>query len=127
MLEASTNKPAGDVAGSKLMKFYNHFSEQIEKSFEIKKKGFNYNNGNAARYFFVVQSRKNLVFVGPSVKQKENVRLFKRKHKNTIVKAGRVIAREKISGGIKKFIADWKKDNKRKIKEMSVKDLKVIN
>ena len=126
LLEAKTNKPAGDVAGSKLMKFYNHLAGEVEKQFVIIKKGFNYNEKNAARFFLVVRSKKELVFIGPSVKQKENVKLFKKKHKRTSVKAGRVIAREKIVGGINKFISRWTEDNKRKIKEMSIKSLKII-
>jgi len=37
-IEASTNKPEGDVAGSKLLKFYNHLAKEINRFFIIKNK-----------------------------------------------------------------------------------------
>ena len=61
LLEATTNKQEGDVAGSKLLKFYNHLTTQIERYFEIKNKGFEYNQGKTAKYFFVVKSKKEII------------------------------------------------------------------
>jgi len=58
LIEAKTEKQEGDVAGSKLIKFYKHLNSEIEKFFEIKKKDFNYNGKKSARYFFVVKKRK---------------------------------------------------------------------
>ena len=39
-----TDRQEGDIAGSKLLKFYNHLSTEIGKLFDIKDKGFNYND-----------------------------------------------------------------------------------
>ena len=120
LLEAKTSKQAGDVAGSKLIKFYRHLSSEIEKFFVIRKKGFNYNGKKAARYFFVVKRRKEILFEGPSVKDKKNVVAFRKKHKKTFVKKNRVCAKMKINFSIESFVKSWKKKNKKRIKEMYV-------
>lgn len=120
LLEAKTNKQEGDVAGSKLLKFYNHLNEEIEKSFVVKNKGFNYNDKKGARYFFVVKSRKEIVLNGPMISQKENVKKFKKAHRRTFTKGKRVYAREKIDFDLERFIESWKKKNSKRMKEMGV-------
>jgi len=57
LIESKTDKQAGDVAGSKLLKFYRHLNYEIEDFFHVKNKGFNYNGKKAARYFFVVKDK----------------------------------------------------------------------
>jgi len=126
LLEAITKKQEGDIAGSKLLKFYNHLTGEIEKFFVIKNKGFNYNKIKSARYFFVVKNKKEIVLSGPFVKQKENVKEFKRVHKRTFVKGKKVFAREKINFNLKKFIEVWKKKNAKKMREMSIVNLKKV-
>lgn len=126
LIEAKTSKQEGDVAGSKLLKFYNHLSREIEKVFEIKKKGFNYNGRQGARFYFVVKAKKEILYVGPSVKDKKNLKAFEKVHKNYITKKGRVYAKEKVVGGIGKFINDWKVKNKKKLKEMYITGLRVV-
>ena len=126
LLEAKTDRQEGDIAGTKLLKFYNHFSQEIETLFEMKNKGFNYNGEKSARYFFVVKPKKEILFSGPKLKDKKNIQMFKKKHKHTFEKKGRIYAKEKIKFNIEKFVDDWKIKNKRKIGEMGVKGLKVI-
>ena len=126
LIEAKTDKQEGDVAGSKLLKFYKHLNLEIEKFFDIKKKGFNYNGKKSARYFFVVKRRKEILLEGPNVEDKKNVLAFKKKHKNVFVKSKRVCAKEKIGFNIKNFIEGWKRKNKKKIGEMYVQGLGVI-
>ena len=127
LLEAKTGKQEGDVAGSKLIKFYKHLNSEIEKFFEIKKKGFNYNKKKSARYFFVVKNKKEILMQGPNVNDKKNVLLFKKKHKNTFVKSNRVCAKKKINFNVKSFIEGWSKKNKRKVREMYIKELEKIS
>ena len=126
LIEAKTEKQEGDVAGSKLIKFYKHLNSEIEKFFEIKKKGFNYNGKKSARYFFVVQKRKELLIHGPNVNDKKNVSAFKKKHKNTFVKKNRICVKKNVKVSLDKFIEVWTKKNKKKVKEMYVKGLKVL-
>ncbi|GBE20165.1 tRNA nucleotidyltransferase, second domain [archaeon BMS3Abin17] len=126
LLEADTNKQEGDVAGSKLLKFYKHFSSEIENFFEIKNRGFSYNGKKSARYFFVVKGKPGVLYSGPKLKDIKNVKAFKKKHKSTFVKSGRIYAKEKVDFKIGEFIENWKKKNKDKIKEMSIKELKFL-
>jgi len=126
LLEAKTNKQEGDIAGTKLLKFYNHLNNEIEKFFQMKNKGFNYNKKKSARYFFVVKNRKEILSKGPSVKDKKNIKMFKKKHRHTFIKSRRIYAKEMIKFNIKKFLGDWKAKNKKRIKEMSIKGFRVI-
>jgi len=125
LLEAKTNKQEGDIAGSKLMKFYGHFTFEIEKLFEIKDKGFNYNDKKSARYFFVIKPKKQIILKGPFIKDKKNVARFKKAHKNIFKKAKHIYSKEKPIQDLKKFIELWKNKNKIKIKEMNILDLKI--
>ena len=127
LLEAKTNKQEGDIAGSKLLKFYNHIYGEISRYFEMKNKGFNYNGKKSARYFFVCKNRENLIYEGPSTKDEKSSKEFKKEHKNVFEKKGRFYAREKINFNLKEFIEKWKKKNTKQINEMKIEEVKIIN
>ena len=122
-MNAETNKQEGDIAGTKLLKFYNHLTKEIEKFFEIKNRGFEYDNKKTAQFFFVVKKKKEILIKGPKVNDKENAVKFKNKHKNTFVKKSRIYSKEKISLDIKDFISKWVQNNKKKINEMYITSL----
>ena len=72
LIDISTNKQDGDIAGSKLIKFYRHLSSEFsENGFEIKNSGFNYNGKKSARCFFVL-SRKKEIFLNRPMSQYRN-------------------------------------------------------
>jgi len=125
LIQTSTNKQEGDIAGSKLLKFYNYLENEISIYFEIKNHGFNYNDKKSARYFFVVKRKTWILSKGPKISDKKNLKKFKKKHKHTFVKAKRVYAKEKIIFNINTFINNWKRKKKKLMKEMSIKDLKI--
>lgn len=125
LISAKTNKQEGDIAGSKLLKFFNHLEKEIEKLFVVKKKGFSYEGGQLAKCFFIVKKKKEILFSGPYLKDKENVKKFKKKHKKTFVKKGMIYSHEKIKINIKKFLDVWKRKNHKKMQEMSVEELEV--
>jgi len=127
LLEARTNKQEGDIAGSKLLKFYNHLDSELEKFFNIKNKGFNYNGKKSARFFFVIKKGKEILFDGPNLKDKKNLSRFKKRHKHFFEKKGKIYAKEKIEMNVKDFIGKWKIKNRKKIKEMSVEKLDFKN
>ncbi|MEN7982288.1 MAG: nucleotidyltransferase domain-containing protein [Nanoarchaeota archaeon] len=127
LIESKTNKQEGDVAGSKLLKFYKHLTIEIEKYFEIKNQGFNYNHKQSARYFFVLKKKKEILCSGPNIKDKKNIKKFKSQHKKTFIKNKKIYAKEKIEFTINKFIRKWKVKNKKRIKEMYILDLKVLD
>jgi len=120
LIEAKTNKQEGDVAGSKLFKFYNHLEKEISRYFDVKNKGFNYNGKKSARYFFVVKSKGKILCKGPYVKDLKNLKAFEKEHKNYFIKKARVYAKEKVDFSLKEFIGKWKIKNKKRMKEMSI-------
>lgn len=127
LLEAKTNKQAGDIAGSKLLKFYRHLSSEIGNFFYIKKKGFNYNGKKAARYFFVVKDKGEIIRAGPYLKDKKHVAKFKKKHKKTFQDKGRIHVKKRINFTLRDFIGTWKTKNRKKIREMSIGGLRINN
>ena len=126
LIEASTDKQRGDVAGSKLLKFYSHLSNEIAKLFEIKKRGFNYNGNKSARYFFVAKKKREILKEGPLIKDKENVKAFEKVHKNYFTKNGRIYAKEFFKGTLEDLAKKWLFKNKMKVKEMSIEEIKIL-
>jgi tRNA CCA-adding enzyme len=127
LLEINTDKQEGDVAGSKLYKFYNHLSSELNRFFMIKNKGFNYNNKQNARCFFILKNREFVLFNGPFVSDKKNVAKFKKQHKNIFVKNKRLFAKEKINFSGREFLNKWKFKHKNKIHEMSILSINLLN
>jgi len=126
LLEARTKKQEGDVAGSKLLKFYRHLGNEIEKYFKIKSRGFEYNGKKSASYFFTVKKKPEIVIRGPLESQKEHVKKFKRKYKKTFVKNRQFYTRHKLNFTLKKFLEDWKKKHAQKIKDMTISGLRIF-
>jgi tRNA nucleotidyltransferase (CCA-adding enzyme) len=126
LMKAETEKQEGDVAGSKLLKFYRHLSEEIEKFYKTGKRGFEYNEKREAEFFFVVKKKDEIIQAGPNLRDKDNVSIFKKHHKSTFVKNTRIYARDKFDKRIKEFIKGWKSANLRKIKEMHIKNLEIV-
>ncbi len=126
LIEVKTDKPEGDVAGSKLLKFYNYLRKEISLFFIIKNKGFNYNGKKSARYFFVAERKKEIIYPGPFIDDEKNSQNFKKEHKNVYEKKDRFYAREKINFGLKEFIDKWKIKNRRIISEMYINNLTYI-
>lgn len=124
-LEVSTDKQEGDIAGSKLLKFYNHLGEEMKKYYEIKNRGFNYNGRKSARYFFVAKKKEEIILGGPFKDDVKNVSKFKKEHKNIYEKNKRLFAREKITRSASDFVKNWISKNKKRMKEMSVENIKV--
>jgi len=123
ILVARTNKQEGDIAGSKLKKFYNFLDGKLGKYFEIKARDFEYDNKKSAYLFFSVKAKKELVLFGPPIIALENVLAFKKKHKNVFIKQGRVFAKEKVSISIREFVNKFKSKNKRRMREMGIVSL----
>ncbi|MEK6817705.1 MAG: hypothetical protein AABX80_02780 [Nanoarchaeota archaeon] len=134
LLELKTPKPEGAVAGSKLLKFHNHLENEIspkgvsseERFFEIKNKNFDYNQKNNAQCFFIAKKKQEILKQGPFLKDLVNAKKFKKEHKNTFEKAGRIYTREKINFTLNEFIENWKKKYQRKIAEMSINEFKIV-
>lgn len=124
LAEAETLKQEGDIAGSKLLKFFNHLCFELQKRFDLREKGFEYVGGHKAIYFFVAKSKKKIILTGPLEKDSENSTRFRAEHKNSFVKSGRLFAEQEIPEKIKDYLSVWKAKNKQKINEMDISELR---
>jgi tRNA nucleotidyltransferase (CCA-adding enzyme) len=127
LIETKTDKQEGDIAGSKLLKFYNYLEKEISKFFNVRDKGFNYNNKKSARYFFVAEKKKEILYPGPFTNDRENCINFKRQHKDVYELKGRLYAKEKVNNSLKEFLNKWKINNAKIIKEMYIQDLNIFS
>lgn len=120
VIEISTNKQKGDIAGTKLFKFYNHLKQELNKLYQIKAKEFSYDNNKTAICFFELKKKKEIIHKGPLVIDKKNSARFKKSHKKTFIKNKRLFAKQKITQSAKDFFKTWKSKNKKKISQMSI-------
>ncbi|MEX0920248.1 MAG: nucleotidyltransferase domain-containing protein [Candidatus Pacearchaeota archaeon] len=126
LIEAKTNKQEGDIAGSKLKKFYEHLREEIGEYFDVKSNGFEYEKGKSAKFFFVVKRKKEVIAKGPLKSQEKHVKKFKRKHKSTFTKEGRLYSKKRFDFSGEEFFKNWKLRNLKKLKEMNITYLRIV-
>lgn len=123
IIEAKTNKQKGDIAGSKLKKFYEFFAFKLSKNYEIKDREFFYDEKkNIGKMYFVLKQKKQILISGPPINKIENLMSFKKKHKNCFIKAGKAYAREKPKS-LWQIIEELRKD--KILKEMDVAKVSV--
>jgi len=125
-LKISTTKQNGDIAGTKLKKFYKHLIEELKKIYEIKKSGFVYNKEQSAKIYFTVKKKNEIILKGPEKNNELHVKAFKKEHKNAKIKGNRYISIKKINFTLNEFIKKWQIRNKVKIKEMTISKLKIL-
>jgi len=124
ILEVRTNKQEGDIAGSKLKKFFGFLDFELGKYFEVDGKDFEYDGKKKANLYFKIKAKKEIILTGPPINDVENVLSFRKKHKNVFIKNSRVYAKEKINLTASGFVNKFKKDNKKRMKEMGIISLK---
>jgi len=126
ILEAETEKQAGDIAGSKLIKFCRFLSMEIDKLFVIKKANFEYDESrNTGIFYLSLKRKKEIILEGPPAGMQERLASFRKAHKNVFIKRGKAYAREKADISFGQFLKMFKKENSRKIKEMGITNITV--
>ncbi len=98
LFTVSPLKGKRDVVGMKIKKT-SIFLEKALESFNVKKSGWQWEEGsNATLYYFLEKDilPEFEVRQGPPLKMKESVKSFKKKNKNTFSKSGRIMAKVKI-------------------------------
>lgn len=126
IIKTSTDKQEGDIAGSKLLKFYKYLTTEISRFFIVKEKGFEYYNTDYADYFFIAEKKKEILYSGPYLEDKENCSKFRKEHKDVYEKAGRLYAKESMNNNLKEFLEKWKNKNFKIINEMHITKLEFI-
>ncbi|MFH1711436.1 MAG: nucleotidyltransferase domain-containing protein [Nanoarchaeota archaeon] len=125
VLEASTDRQEGDIAGSKLLKFSRLVSSKLERYFKIKNEDFDYLGKRAGRLYFKIEKRKDIIYSGPPINKPERLLSFKQAHKKVFIKNHVAFAIEK-SISFKEFFSKFLKENKKVMKEMGITKLKII-
>ncbi|MBW6442516.1 nucleotidyltransferase domain-containing protein [Patescibacteria group bacterium] len=132
LIELKTEKQSGDVAGSKLKKFYTHLCKEIGEMFKVVDCDFEYLGNKEARFFVVAKRKKEILIKGPFLNQKEHLKRFRKKYQGKktfkiLVKKNNIFVKYNPSMSLTNFVKDWEKRNKSKIKEMSIDTLKIVN
>jgi tRNA nucleotidyltransferase (CCA-adding enzyme) len=95
-LEARIDRQPGDIAGTKLRKFYNQLIDGMRRYFDVKDSEFFYDEDrNIGKIMLNFKEKKKLIFSGPPLEMKENCRRFRLEHKNVKIKNKKLYAVEK--------------------------------
>ncbi len=127
VLQVSTKRQKGDIAGSKLKKFYEFLSKKLERYFKIKKREFLYKEDkNIGEFYFNLEKRDKLIIYGPPITDVHNLARFKKKHPKAKIKNKKAISIEKNNITKKKFIQEVQKKYKDIIKDMGIYKVKIL-
>lgn len=124
-LKIYTDKQGGDIAGTKMKKFARFLENEIRKYFDIFTHEFNYDGGQESDFYLVVKQKKKIVIYGPPLNMKEHAAAFMRRHKKAFEKRGNLYAEEKVDFSCEKFLEKFAKDQKKKLEEMGIVEMKV--
>jgi len=125
IISARTNKQAGDIAGTKLLKFARFFERGMLRYFSDVKIEFEYDEKKSAKIYFTGKKILEKTIHGPHITKVENLLKFKRKYKNTKIKNHTAHAKIKINYSLRKAFSIFTKMYKRTIKEMSITGIKL--
>lgn len=108
ILKIGTDRQSGDIAGSKLKKFYDFLVRELGNDFDIQNKYFEYDKEeNIGKIYLVLRQKKEIIIRGPPINSVEHLINFKKKHKNFFIKKDCAYAREKTRN-IKERIKELK-------------------
>lgn len=122
----STDKQAGDIAGTKMRKFSRYLEFELRRYFNILTREFSYHEGQRADFYIVVQPKKKIAVLGPPKGMKSHVLAFKKKHKKTFEGAGYLHAEKKIDFSTREFLEKFSREEQRKLREMGIIGMKVL-
>ena len=125
-IHLSTDRQAGDIAGTKLSKFFRYLAREIEKHYQLIDKDFEYGGGADALGELLVKAKEEVLRKGPPVSMVEAVASFKKKHRTTIVKEGVLYARMEPPGDGKEWLRRWIAHTKSVIGAMGITDVRVL-
>ena len=126
IVEISTDVQEGAIAGSKLLKFYRLLFSRAKRFFEVKDSDFYYEDGKTAKFFISAKKREKEIIPGPPLENRAAVESFRKAHKKTVSKDGRIYAEEKIAFSLKEFIESWPEKNRKTMKDMYLTEIKVL-
>jgi tRNA nucleotidyltransferase (CCA-adding enzyme) len=97
-LKIMTDKQEGDIAGTKMKKFFRYFIDELErKQQKIAGKNFSYGGKSEAVAFLSLKLNKVIEIRGPKKNMEDALKSFKRVRKNIYFKNGFAFAKENFS------------------------------
>jgi tRNA nucleotidyltransferase (CCA-adding enzyme) len=124
-LDLTTDKQPGDIAGTKLKKFFDLILREIEEAFILKDSYFHYSGGNEGLGYIIAKRKKEVVRIGPPILMKNAVSNFKNKHAVTFIKGKNIHAKLEIKFDLKEFLDSWSSGSKDLMSQMHVTNLKI--
>ncbi len=96
IIEVHSNKNRGDIAGSKLLKFFNFLIREFGIDFFVLKSDWSFDEDKRKALFaFVLIGKKEIISRGPPVELSEHAEKFKKMHKNCFVKENILYSKRK--------------------------------
>jgi tRNA nucleotidyltransferase (CCA-adding enzyme) len=127
-IEVTTDKQAGDIAGTKLRKFFRFFINESLRYLDIKASDFNYDEkANTGKILLSAKPKKEILFNGPPVEMIEQLKKFKKEHKKIETKNGKTFAFEKGYLTFEEFLSYFQNKNSDVIGSMNISGLRVIS
>ncbi len=125
-LKLSTDKQAGDIAGTKLKKFYGFIIDEMERFFDIAKHEFFYDESiNSGKILLSLKPKAKIEFSGPPIRMIEPLAKFKKEHKKIIVKKGQAFAYEP-SISFDKFLSNFMNERRNVLDAMDITNIEKI-
>jgi len=121
----STDKQEGDIAGTKMKKFSDFLTNEVSAYFDVVKREYMYNGTKNGELYLIVKPKKEIIQNGPPLEMIESAKKFRKEHKKTFMKAGRLYARIDNYKNFMGFFNSWKLKNQKKISEMDINGLKI--
>ncbi|MGV8151536.1 MAG: SMODS domain-containing nucleotidyltransferase [Candidatus Nanoarchaeia archaeon] len=122
-ISVKSSKQKGDIAGSKIKKFFGFFVYSLKREFDIKLAEFEYNEKeNIGYYYFILENKKPEIIIGPEVTDIENLLRFKKMHKDAFIKENRAYAKLNHNMNFKEFFEKIK-NNKKILLQMSIQEI----
>lgn len=125
-LELITNKQEGDVAGTKMLKFSKIMSRELERYVDVLEEHFDYNGSKKSIVYYILRKKNELILEGPSLEHKEAVENFKKVHPIWFIESKRIKCAQDTNIKIEDIIKNYIKKNKRQMKEMGIKKIKIV-
>jgi len=125
-IKLSTDRQEGDIAGTKMKKFARFLSGEISRYFGILDEKFEYHDKKDADFYMILKSKGEILRIGPPAGLENAAKKFKKKNKNVFVKNGIWYSRIKIGFSAKKFVGNFARREKERLREMGISGLKIV-
>jgi len=127
IISLKTNKQKGDIAGTKSKKFFNFLLYNLRKEFVIKIAKFDYDDKKNIAYFYLVVLKKdNETIRGPPITNIKGLTDFKKAHSSAYIKDHIAYATLKHDMSFDEFFRRFIQKDKKIIKDMSIKEIKLV-